>query len=376
MDLDLPQVSDGFDLQAGEAGQTSSPVQQASSTSYVISQESEEAAAAPLHRTRARKPIKSDRRPMLRRREMAGHDNTYLTTMILQQKEHLLRRLPIQAKKNADYFILGRGLNGIGTFLHPNIPYPLSIFSGGNLYEWATGKPFRIASNKRSSDESELDERRVRSRLDGYELVRNATDDVDMTLFRGDDVERARERAPELTDISSVLPWNISASARGSSVQRIGSAVVPSSATRRTRMASASPLHGRGPVPVIDEEGYHMIEDFVKDPVVDEAGQDNTSAAEVIIKYDVALDTESSNFLKFVQGAIAAKQDDAEQLAVQLNTQPEPIDNVTFEELLPPQTNIRESAAYGLLHVLSLATKDLIRVTQTEGFGPISITVV
>lgn len=79
-----------------------------------------------------------------------------------------------------------------------------------------------------------------------------------------------------------------------------------------------------------------------------------------------SLDQESSNFLGFVQTAIAernAKEDMPER--------EEPPREITFEELLPPAENSRTVAAQGLLHVLTLTTRRLLAVDQDEDFGPI-----
>jgi hypothetical protein len=45
----------------------------------------------------------------------------------------------------------------------------------------------------------------------------------------------------------------------------------------------------------------------------------------------------------------------------------------TFEELLPPTKNSTIVAAHGLLHVLTLVTKGLLRAEQQQHFGTIAL---
>lgn len=49
---------------------------------------------------------------------------------------------------------------------------------------------------------------------------------------------------------------------------------------------------------------------------------------------------------------------------------------VDFEQLLLPTNNTRVVAAQGLLHVLTLVTKNALIAEQEETFGPISLKVV
>src|ERR1700760_2899406 len=253
MELGLPQVGDGYDMEMEDATSSTSQIQQSSSTSFVVSHESEEMVAVPLRRTRVPKSIPADTTLELRNRNMIEQNHKYIENMRLQQKEHLLRLLSRQAKRNADYFILGRGINSSGKFVFSHTVNPLSMFCGNRLYEWATGKQLPLSNPKRGLEDLDIEPRRVRARQDDFEFGRaDEPDDYNFTALPDDEVELPRERAVDLTDISSVMPWNISASLRGSSAYRVGSALLPSSATRRSRLVSASPLHGRGPSPTID----------------------------------------------------------------------------------------------------------------------------
>ena len=77
-----------------------------------------------------------------------------------------------------------------------------------------------------------------------------------------------------------------------------------------------------------------------------------------------ALETESLNFLEFVKCSHAEVEADLEGLEVD----DEPRERwVGFETLFPPHESHRIVAAQAFHHVLSLATKNLLRVTQEEG---------
>lgn len=77
-----------------------------------------------------------------------------------------------------------------------------------------------------------------------------------------------------------------------------------------------------------------------------------------------ALETESLNFLEFVRCSHAEVEADLEDLDID----DEPGQKwVGFETLFPPHESHRIVAAQAFHHVLSLATKNLLRVTQEEG---------
>ena len=93
------------------------------------------------------------------------------------------------------------------------------------------------------------------------------------------------------------------------------------------------------------------------------------------------LDLESLNFLNFMQAGIQ----DAD---IARNTSRDPPEGpvagehsvgtkrtILFEELLLPAHNSRTVAAQGLLHVLTLVTKNMIHAGQSTSFGPIKLAV-
>lgn len=108
------------------------------------------------------------------------------------------------------------------------------------------------------------------------------------------------------------------------------------------------------------------------------------------------LTTESLNFLAFVRAGIEAQQAQSAQQAHQ--TQDEQLgasrvddegddeaipeedtrlrEEISFEVLLPQAQNTNIVAAQGFLHVLTLGTRNLLRVRQAESFGAINLSLI
>ena len=82
------------------------------------------------------------------------------------------------------------------------------------------------------------------------------------------------------------------------------------------------------------------------------------------------LENEAYNFLAFLDAEIQSRAAAADDLMGQ------PINSITLDELLPPAQNTKVVGAQALLHVLSLATKELIEIKQEQAFGDIAMTVV
>ena len=93
-----------------------------------------------------------------------------------------------------------------------------------------------------------------------------------------------------------------------------------------------------------------------------------------------ALDSEGMNFLAFLKAEIEAKKTAGTGVGGTEGGDGKLEDDeslpITFEVLLPPRQHSKVVAAQGLLHVLSLATKGLVRVRQHEVFGKIEIAAV
>lgn len=74
------------------------------------------------------------------------------------------------------------------------------------------------------------------------------------------------------------------------------------------------------------------------------------------------------NFFEFLKGHIKSEQS-AEGIAEDVPTMqsPESKKEITFSTLLPPEKTTRAVATQGLMHVLTLATKDIVAVRQDNG---------
>ena len=245
------------------------------------------------------------------------------------------------------------------------------------------------------------------------------------------------------------MPWNISASIRGSSAragtlppigrptnvsatsghnlisgagtlrQRHSSTVPPSPLIGRGTHALPSSSHGAGgdyddPDPYLPQVDDPLSSSpaaaAAANPDVDH-GQEMTTtqqneyelfgtAAGVSTQLagtaswnQAALEIEANNFLTFVKASIDrifkvrdASHENKEQESQEggedvIEGRKEDDDvyltkEIAFEMLLQPAENTRIVAAQGLLHVLSLGTKNLLRVKQAEHFGEIALSVI
>lgn len=185
------------------------------------------------------------------------------------------------------------------------------------------------------------------------------------------------------------MPWNVSSRAGSSQTFRATRGTITSSIggpvggmeiapfSRQlsgSRHPSASPLFGRGrqrlssieipdqPIPAPSDSGQGILDlpmmesdDF---ELYGPAAAVSTQEAAESQWVRSALDSEAHNFLGFLGERL---ETDAER------------HEIAFEELLPPSQNRAIVAAQGLLHVLSLASKELISVNQSEPFGNITI---
>lgn len=348
--------------------------------------------AAPQRRRRGRKAVPMDTMTTLPTAELSSWSKDYVANMSNGWRTKMDHKAVSQAKKNAEFWVLGCGLGGIGTnTMRSGLPNPLEEFSGANLFYVLTGRDYR-SGQKRSRDTASPDEgdtaRQVRRRTRSVEPARGGPlnlHDNDYTVGLeeddgpvggfDDDVEFPRDAPEPLDDRSSLMPWNITASQRGSSVMRsragsiAGSISAVGGITGRTpkqhaRLRSGSLLAGRAPSIASggdqaasgssagDDIGITLGTDF---DLFGPAG-----AGEQL--QHPTLDVESDNFLGFIHNAMEEKE----------TSEAEP-DQVTFEELLPPESNSFTVAAQGFLHVLSLASKGLLLVSQKQDYGDISI---
>lgn len=234
------------------------------------------------------------------------------------------------------------------------------------------------------------------------------------------DVEVGRT-APEqlLEGRTSQMPWDVYSASRQGSIRPFGSAAAgmtssvggtaqglelgpPSALSRRgSRLMAASPLQGRGPPlplsqrisiistperergattgalvedeemlggelpPLEDESEEFQLHGLVAGPDTQTAGQSHWVAA--------ALDSESRNFLDFLDAQIQAQAPTVEK---QLQEGVErPRRTATFEGLLPPGEHTKVVAAQAFMHVLTLASQNWVSVRQDEGFGDLELAI-
>lgn len=322
-----------------------------------------------------------------------------------------------QAKKNAYNLVFGKGLGDVGILNGiPGLDHELAhFFAGENLKDIVMGdilagveeeveeENARGGRRRRSAsvafgseNEAGEDGRRVRPRADEGEQeqqVDRSQQDAqvvdDSAMMFGDDQDLLPEVGREhpgsaLSDHrrSSNAPWN-----RPSSV-------VPSSARSGKHIEAGrnaveqSPLVGRGSilqqseakfsddgVPVLGSDGFAPFgNDGAHDPSSfgDFGVEAGVSMQEVSTSQFMreALDREGRNFLGFVERVAADHgEEDAREESLRW---------VDFSGLFEPQDNTRAVVAHAFLHVLTLATKNQIKVRQDgveqkEPFGEIRV---
>lgn len=130
-------------------------------------------------KTRIPKPLPLDRAMELGNSVIKAWNENYLANMARATEIKLQHKIPFLAKRNADFWIWGTGIGGIGKELGGlGIPTALDIFYGTGLYETVTGfKSPAMAGSKRpletEGETTEEEGRRVRPRgEDGDEIAR------------------------------------------------------------------------------------------------------------------------------------------------------------------------------------------------------------
>lgn len=423
MDLDMLILGDDFDLlPEGEAfppAAHSTAAGQRTSSTQVEELEASSSAAAPMRRKRrAPRVIPLDQTMELRNSDLSHWNTKYLQNMAEATQVKMQHKAVSLAKKNAEFWIWKSGIGAIGRRLGvTDFKSPLDMFYGDALFESLTGFSRAPTAGQKHDRDSGINEtaesetRRVRHRSDRYHVGRGAGMDMDGVIVAPmgyGDVEMPRDAPSALDDenLFSAMPWNITASIRGSSVARgriglpsgaLNSVGGPSSAglpgslgRRRSRMVSASPLHGRGQAGGVealrslegeDEFGLLDGEDFgdlgpaggAEDNATFHPERRPTQTSQRVCD---ALDAEGVNFLAFVEDGMQDRRKRLEEELAEDFLQADAagnIDEVLFEELLPPAHNTRVVAAQALMHTLALATKGLLMVRQDEHFGEIGL---
>lgn len=390
--MDLPSYGD----ELPEANSFSSAAEgQSNKLSEVVESSSSTMAAPMRHKPRSVRVIPTDRTIELRNADLADWNANYLQNMRNAAKPKAKLAAAARAKKNAEHYVWGSGLGGIGRDISCAYgSHPFEMFIGDNLFELITGKSRQKGKAPKHDRDSGIDDmtqgesRRVRQKTGDFDEEIPRGDDEDGIFPLGDvdvDVELPREAASALDDqqIFSAMPWN-SASMRGSSAIPQSGLGSLDQAKHGNRMVSASPLHGRGRAGRLDalksleSDGDYGLEedDFALGPSSDYP--DLVVPAVTTTRVRDALSAEGANFLTFVIDAITEKRSLAkaamEGISDALQAQAAAdVDEITFEELLPPRENSKLVACQGLMMVLGLGSKGMLNVRQSSYLGHISL---
>ncbi|CAO2651005.1 Nn.00g093020.m01.CDS01 [Neocucurbitaria sp. VM-36] len=395
MDLDFPIYGDDFP----EAESLTSTANQQSSEQIELPASSSTASAPMRRKRRTARALPTDATIELRNKDLADWNTNYLQNMKAATRLKLKNRAGPQAKKNAEYFVWGSGIGGIASRMSgAKGSNPFDMFIGDNLFELVTGMNRKMVAGRKHDRDSGIDDatqeesRRVRQKTgESEEQIGHGLEEDGFFVAGGDEVELPREAETALDDqyLFSAMPWNISASIRGSSaVPRSGRTGIIGSvdqSKRGSRMVSASPLLGRGqPAGVEDLTALESDNDFAfggDEFALPGASSDFPEPAAPLqptTRVRDALSAEGENFLTFVTEAITEKrnraQADLEHMSDFLQAEAAAdIDEITFEELLPPRENTKVIACQGLMMVLALSTKGMLDVQQPEQFGEIGL---
>lgn len=297
-----------------------------------------------------------------------------------------------QGRKNAYSLTFGMGLMGVGVLNNiPGLDHPLAqMFAGDELKSVVMGDPeeeteeSRARRRRSASDafggEEDDEERRVRARLEenlGKEqpVGRNKEQDAqnvdDPMIMFGDDLlpEVGREQpGSAMSDHrrSSNAPWNRPSSVVPSSVRSQKGieggrhAVEGSPLVGRGSILPVDPKFSDGNMPLFGSDGFGPLPGDGQDLSLSsalgaDAGMPAQEASTSQFVRD-ALDREGRNFLGFVERVAADHGEDDEN--------EEDRRWVSFDGLFEPRDRTNAVVAQAFLHVLTLATKGQIKVTQ------------
>ncbi|EMC94579.1 hypothetical protein BAUCODRAFT_552473 [Baudoinia panamericana UAMH 10762] len=366
-------------------------------------QTTSESAKAPARRRRKPEPkvIPVDTTLEVRNTDLARWNQEYIATMHDLARQKRAKHAAAIAKENAKFWVLGAGSLDLVGQANTLLKGPLDMFSGAKLLETLTGVNLLGTGDKRSRETTDGGEEGRRKRSRGLEPSSDeqgrALQDDDGYVPIGIDeytgIEQGREAPTPLDDrhLSSIFPWNQSAGSRRptghfTSASISGMGIMPGSLSRRgSRMRSASPLISRGMfggeavVTNESQQGLGSVQAGSGDIDMEEfekygpAAQVDTQTAAQSQWQRAVLDSESINFLGFVQAAIADEEKIREN-AGQENENLQAVQGfVEFATLLPAERNSRIVAAQGFLHILTLGTKHLLDVQQDRPFEAITM---
>ncbi|KAG9247430.1 Rec8 like protein-domain-containing protein [Calycina marina] len=428
-DMQMLPDAEPFQMMAGGLGGNDLPKSNIGDSDLVEDEGSSVSAEAnQKHRKpRARKALPTDKDIELCNTDLRLWQHNYLSDMDEAKKLKADKSHTSHSKKIGATFVYGSGINGVGNGVGSSkLPSPLLMFSGESLLSMITGQPISAKEakegTKRTHEESDeavgsSPKRSRHSEQDNSheeEVGRNLQDDFGV-MNMDDSIEVGREAPDALAEYhsSAMMPWNMSQSLashqRGMTSSIAGR--LPSIGSRR--LASASPLIGRGaPLPsgmdqldIVDNEpimygrgdlNSHDGDDDVLRKGLSHAGGLSSSqveaanfemfgpAAQVDTQTAAGsqwvrdiLDRESGNFYEYISNTISEKYGD--NLAGEIRADRDVDEHVTFEELFNPGQNTQLVAAQAFYHVLSLATKNRVWVTQDledevhQSFGEICL---
>lgn len=337
---------------------------------------------------------------------------SYADNMASQRDVKRNNAIKNHAKANAEVFLFGNGIGGIGRVISSvsnGSVHPLAWLQGDMLRNLIINEPIEAASSEQarkrrlsisSTVEADEEARKRRHSEEDPEAQRGQNEDVtplndDLTLFGLDNsAEMGRDAPTPLAEHqSSAMPWNVSSSLKSFRAGDLSlprqrgvraSSIVSHRVGPPSRVSAQSPLVGRGRL-------LSDFEDIRRDesPSPPERGRDQFAGASdnVILALDEdefemhgpaaavdtqtagnsqwlaeALETESYNFLEFVKNTAAEIEIDEEIAEVERE---EDRTWVGFEKMFPPkQGTTKIVAAQAFYHVLSLATKNLMGVEQ------------
>ncbi|KAI5795524.1 Rec8 like protein-domain-containing protein [Geopyxis carbonaria] len=311
----------------------------------------------------------------------------YVQNMEIDKERNIALKVSRGAKAIAKMLVLEHGVGG-------QLKNPLlkSIFSGQALLD------FLEHGNKRKRLEPEDIGTDIEEANKKVKLVNSrAGDEIGLVnldeMMNGLEVGRD-EPQPNLDD---TFPWNRVSSRAGSVTGDLSMGGMPSSSVAgdfqeltglKRPVSSNSPHTGRRPaidrlsnigsalgqVQELDEDNED-IRGF-DNPVIDDSEFFGVDLGAAIKTQDAdtqwlqqALDDQSYKMLEFLKTKIVEHRLDTVE-------DDEGVDFLTFEEVVTPRENRRIVAAQGLHHLLLLASRGLVYLSQEESYGSIQISIV
>ncbi|KAJ5263345.1 hypothetical protein N7478_010950 [Penicillium angulare] len=333
------------------------------------------------HRIRIIKYIDPDNTTTVRNSDLAQWNNEYTSNMAYASNQKQQNKIQTTSKKNAAFYVYGQGIGYVGIGLGQNKKdHPLKCFSGISLFNALCRESEQLTTPKKPGRPSKDPDTEVET---DTEVHRNGNGGPQTKRLDSLDIEIGRHAPSSLLDEQSILmPWNIIASAQSSRIAHLGSLGDLSAKFGETsllrhshsrRLTSASPLAGRGyldpserqgSLSLLVDDGIGAGVDFFNEDLETtrylegelatdrESIQAFSRRVSAIQRVAGQLDQESLNFFEFIQEKMGSSNEREGQMEMR------------FSELLAPESTSRVVATQGLMNVLTLATKGVLRVRQ------------